>query len=188
MPQNEFAPELAVEPRSVDDAREAIEQTRERISATLDEIETRIDATKQELRRRADVLRPVRERIGASPWTALAIGAGAGLALGLLTGGSDDDSQAEKRGPRRKRGQRPERADWQDRHGRNSAGTHEHETDYGTSRLHVHGDGPSGRAWVEAPGRGRGSMPERIVDHLLDAVAGAVSDGISSRIRKTLLD
>ncbi len=183
MADNDFAPDLAVEPRSVDDAREAIEQTRERISATLDQIETRIDETKQDIRRRADVLRPVRERIAASPWSALAIGAGVGLALGLLTGGSDEEE--ERDGRRRSRAHHHPEAGGRAHHRegeREPASGHEHETAYGRSRVHVHG-GEGSRARAGVGGRERASMPERIVDHLFDAIAGAVSDGISTRIR-----
>ncbi len=180
MADNDFAPELALEPRSVGDAREAIEQTRERISATLDEIETRIDETRQEIRRRADVLRPVRERISAAPWRALAIGASAGLVLGLLTG-SGGDADEEDEAERRARRARHERK----AHPRGSG--REHETTYGSARMHVHGRRYGSHARAGAREQGRASVQERIVNHLLDALAGAVSDGISSRIRGKML-
>ncbi len=91
MANTDFAPDARTEyePRNVDDARDAIADTRDRISATLDEIEHRIDDTKQEIQRRADVFRPARERIRANPWGAVALGAGAGFVLGLVTGGDD---------------------------------------------------------------------------------------------------
>ncbi len=88
MPDTDFAPDRAVyEPQNLDDARDAIADTRDRISATLDAIEARIDETKQDIRRRVDVLRPVRERVQANPWGALGVSIGAGFAIGLLTRG-----------------------------------------------------------------------------------------------------
>src|SRR5512143_3716459 len=100
MPDTDFAPEIHPaprEPRNVNDARDAISDTRERIATTLDAIEARIQDTKAEIRRRADVLRPVRERIVADPWRALAIGAGAGLVLGLMTAGRQQSGRARRR-------------------------------------------------------------------------------------------
>ncbi len=87
----DFAPDARTEyePRSVEAARDAIADTRDRLSATLDQIEHRIDDTKQEIQRRADVLRQARERIRAHPWGAVALGAGAGFVLGLVTGRDD---------------------------------------------------------------------------------------------------
>ena len=214
MPDTDFAPEihrLPVEPRSVGDAREAIVNTRERISATLDAIEARIEDTKAEIRRRADVLRPVRERIVADPWRALAIGAGAGLVLGLMTGG-DDEADRQRR--RRRRRQRPAQhraeanrstGEWrseEERNGYPQGGWRDelrelpekvreipekvreipetvsdvaHEVrDYAEDRL--------------ARTRENVSTRERFVEHLLHALIGAVSDGLSQRFRRAATD
>ena len=184
----EFAPELALQPRSVDDAREAIVQTRERISATLDAIETRIDETKQQIRSRADVLRPVREQIGAAPWRALAIGAGAGLVLGLLTGGSDPDDQAEPPTRRARRHRLEGRAHV---HGpsHHDSPAHRSEHDHARERHRVRAEHRArSEHGVRADERGPRSLRERVVDHMLDSMTGAIADGISSRIRRTLLD
>lgn len=76
-------------PRDVTEARRAVEDTRQRISSTLDQLEARIVDKKEELRDRVDVVRPVREYVGARPLVAIAAAAGVGLLLGLLSGGSD---------------------------------------------------------------------------------------------------
>lgn len=76
-------------PRTVDEARDAVERSRQRISSTLDTLEDRIVEKKHELKDRADVLRPVRERIAARPFPAVAVAVGLGLLLGRLGGGSD---------------------------------------------------------------------------------------------------
>jgi ElaB/YqjD/DUF883 family membrane-anchored ribosome-binding protein len=78
-------------PRTVDEARDAVEQSRQRISSTLDQLEGRIVDKKHELQDRADVLRPVRVRIAEHPFTAVMVGVGVGALLGSLGGGSDDD-------------------------------------------------------------------------------------------------
>lgn len=75
---------VADDPQAV---RAEIEQTRERMSETIDEIEGVLARKKEQLQDRLDVLSPVRER----PIPAAAIAFGTGLALGLLTGGGDDD-------------------------------------------------------------------------------------------------
>ncbi len=194
MPDIEFAPDgldVTAQPRSVGDAREAIAQTRERISATLDAIELRIDETKQDIRRKADVLRPVRERIGASPWTALGIAAGAGLALGLLTGG---DSEEEERATARERRRRL-------RHQRHAARAQRHEggprdwSDQGGEGALTLRDARGHDSMLEdveehqhRAGHGRTSLQERVLDHLLHALSSAISDGLSARIRRKLLD
>lgn len=70
-----------------DMARAEIEMTRARMSETIDEIEDALVRRKEQIQDRLDVLSPVRER----PLPAAGIVFGAGLLLGLLTGGDDDD-------------------------------------------------------------------------------------------------
>ncbi len=222
MPDTEFAPDaldVTQRPQNVDDAREAIAQTRERISATLDAIELRIDETKDDLRRKVDVLRPVRERIGAAPWTALGIAAGAGLALGLLTGGSDDQKRTRARS-RRHRHERaratshgPDVGDWIERgeralqRGGREMGDWiergEHALERGERTVahrgeellsSLRGDGRDqprarkDRYERQHRDQGKNSLQERLVDHLLQALAGAISDGISTRFRRKMID
>jgi ElaB/YqjD/DUF883 family membrane-anchored ribosome-binding protein len=92
--------EPADSPRTVDEARDAVEQSRQRISSTLDQLEGRIVEKKHELQDRADVLRPVRDRIVERPFTAVVVGVGVGALLGSLGGGSDTDERP-RRGARR---------------------------------------------------------------------------------------
>lgn len=73
------------------DAKEEIRATRARISGTLDEIEGRILQKKEQIEERLDFLAPVRER----PLRVLGAVFGAGLALGLLTGGHDEEDDID---------------------------------------------------------------------------------------------
>jgi ElaB/YqjD/DUF883 family membrane-anchored ribosome-binding protein len=68
-------------------ARAEIEQTRARMSDTIDEIEEVLVRQKERLQDRLDVMAPIREH--ALPAAGIALGAG--LLLGLVTGGGDDD-------------------------------------------------------------------------------------------------
>jgi ElaB/YqjD/DUF883 family membrane-anchored ribosome-binding protein len=70
-------------------ARAQIEATRARMSETIDEIEGVLVRKKEEIQNRLDVLAPVRE----NPWPSMGIALGAGLVLGLLTGGGDDEDE-----------------------------------------------------------------------------------------------
>jgi ElaB/YqjD/DUF883 family membrane-anchored ribosome-binding protein len=98
--------EPADSPRTVDEARDAVEQSRQRISSTLDQLEGRIVEKKHELQDRADVLRPVRDRIAKRPFTAVVVGVGVGAVLGSLGGGSDTDERPRRgaRGSARRSG------------------------------------------------------------------------------------
>lgn len=73
-----------VEPRNVEEARRAVEDSRERISHTLDSLEVRLLETRERVREKADLARPLRERTRARPWLAVGIAAGVGVLLGLV--------------------------------------------------------------------------------------------------------
>ncbi len=81
------------EPKTTEEALLAAEESRGRISATLDEIEDRIDETREQIREKANVLRPVRSRIRENPLPMIGAAAGAGLVLGLLTGGEEHEKK-----------------------------------------------------------------------------------------------
>jgi len=112
--------QVEVQPTSVAEARRAIEDTRGRISETLDAIEERIQEKRHDLRNRLDVLQRVRGRIRSHVWRSLGIAFGGGLLLGLLRGGDEEKghgmrrstgtlSAAERRELRRWRTERRER-------------------------------------------------------------------------------
>jgi ElaB/YqjD/DUF883 family membrane-anchored ribosome-binding protein len=86
-------PEPNVQPRSTEEARRAVQESRDRISRDLDAIENRIEYRTDQLKRRADVLRPVRERVEDRPWPVVGAALGAGVVLGLLTGGRDGERE-----------------------------------------------------------------------------------------------
>ncbi|MDQ3387901.1 MAG: DUF3618 domain-containing protein [Gemmatimonadota bacterium] len=73
--------------------RAEIEQTRARMSETIDEIEEALVRKRERIQDRLDVFGRVRER----PLAAAGIAFGTGLALGLLTGGSDDEERDIRR-------------------------------------------------------------------------------------------
>lgn len=81
--------EHTAEPATTDEARRAIEETRGRISATLDEIEGRIEEARESIREKMDVTRPIRNRLREHPLPGIGVVFGAGLVLGLLTGGKE---------------------------------------------------------------------------------------------------
>lgn len=70
-----------------DRARANIEATRARMSETIDEIEDVLLRKKAQIQNRLDVTAPVRR----NPWPSMGIALGAGLVLGLLTGGDDEE-------------------------------------------------------------------------------------------------
>lgn len=76
-----------IDPDHPDAARQQIQETRARISGTIDEIEEVLLHKKEQLQERMDVFAPVRER----PMQVLGAVFGAALLLGFLTGGDDDD-------------------------------------------------------------------------------------------------
>src|SRR5688500_14629325 len=85
---------------AVDDpelARLQIEQTRARMSETIDQIEGALIRKKERLEERLDVLAPARRIARERPWLTLGgVVAGAPL-LGYVTGGRDGDAAGEER-------------------------------------------------------------------------------------------
>jgi ElaB/YqjD/DUF883 family membrane-anchored ribosome-binding protein len=82
--------EGGVEPQTVDQARDAVERSRERISATLDRLEDRIVEKKQELQEKADVFRPVKNQVRQRPLIAIAVAVGVGALVGSLGRGREN--------------------------------------------------------------------------------------------------
>ena len=85
------------EPRSTAEARRLVEESRGRISATLDAIEDRLDAKKEELKEKANVLRPIREQVRRHHWRSLGIAFGAGLLLAMMLGGEEEEERERER-------------------------------------------------------------------------------------------
>ena len=108
----------AGEPRTVDEARDAVERSRQRIASTLDALEDRIVEKKHELQQKADVLRPVREQVVQRPFTAVALAVGVGALLGTMGGSDADDAPRSRSGGRHRDGgylsaaERKERREW----------------------------------------------------------------------------
>jgi ElaB/YqjD/DUF883 family membrane-anchored ribosome-binding protein len=86
-------------PQTVDEARDAVQRSRQRISSTLDALEERIVEKKHEIQDRADVMRPVREQIAGRPFTAVFAGLALGAFLGSL-GGRDEEEHVHRRSGR----------------------------------------------------------------------------------------
>jgi ElaB/YqjD/DUF883 family membrane-anchored ribosome-binding protein len=78
-------------PTSLAEARRAVEQSRERISATLNELEDRIVDTRESIKRKADVVKPAREAIRRTPLIALGVAVAVGLMLGARGGKKAED-------------------------------------------------------------------------------------------------
>lgn len=74
-------------------ARSEIEKTRARMSETIDEIENVLLRKKARLQQRMDVMAPVREK----PIPSAAAALGAGLLLGLITGGNGREDGLSER-------------------------------------------------------------------------------------------
>lgn len=70
-----------MEPRSVEEARLAVQESRERMASTLDALEQQLTTKKQELEAKVDVLRPVKRRVRKRPLIALAVAFGVGVLL-----------------------------------------------------------------------------------------------------------
>ncbi len=84
------ADHAAHDPEDPSVARAQIERTRARMSETIDEIEEVLVRKKESIQDRLDFLSPVRER----PFAATGVVFGAGLLLGLITGGNEGGARA----------------------------------------------------------------------------------------------
>jgi hypothetical protein len=82
-------------------ARLQIEQTRARMSDTIDQIEGALLRKKETLEEKLDVMAPVRRKARENPYPIIGGVFLAGLILGLLTGGDDDEDEAPKPAVRR---------------------------------------------------------------------------------------
>ena len=65
----------------MEEARRAVEQSRERMSDTLNALESQLTTRKQELEAKVDVLRPVKTRVRKRPLVALAVAFGVGVLI-----------------------------------------------------------------------------------------------------------
>lgn len=74
-------------------ARLQIEQTRARMSDTIDQIEGALLRKKERIEEKMDVMAPVRRRARENPYPVIGGVFLAGLVLGLLTGGDDEDDE-----------------------------------------------------------------------------------------------
>ena len=75
------------DPQTVEEARRAVEASRGRMADTLEAIEDRLVSKKQQIENRMDVMRPVKDRVRARPWPALAVAFGVGVLLWRLRRG-----------------------------------------------------------------------------------------------------
>ncbi len=100
-----MATELREHPRNTDDARDEIERTRARMSETIDEIEETLLRKRDDIRERLDVGARLRDR----PLAAVGVALGAGLLLGLLTGGAGSDKRREREENERREREEDER-------------------------------------------------------------------------------
>lgn len=82
-------------------ARMQIERTRARMSDTIDQIEGALLRKKENLQERMDVMAPVRRTARENPWPVIGGVFAAGLVLGLLTGGDDDEDEEPRPAVRR---------------------------------------------------------------------------------------
>jgi len=71
-------------PQTVEEARRAVEASRDRMADTLEAIEDRLVSKKQQIENRMDVMRPVKDKVRARPWPALAVAFGVGVLLWRL--------------------------------------------------------------------------------------------------------
>lgn len=76
-------------------ARMQIEQTRARMSETIDQIEGALLRKKEAIEEKMDVMAPVRRTARENPYPVIGGVFLAGLVLGLLTGGDDDDDEPQ---------------------------------------------------------------------------------------------
>jgi len=70
------------------EAKRELERTRAGIESTLEAMKRKVEVEVDDVRRRVDVPNRLRDRVREDPWRALALAAGVGLGLALLTSGS----------------------------------------------------------------------------------------------------
>jgi len=85
------------EPRTVAEARRAVQASRERMSDTLEAIEDRLVSKKQQIEERMDVLRPIKKRVRSRPWPALAVAFGVGVLLWKMRGAREEEIEPPSR-------------------------------------------------------------------------------------------
>jgi hypothetical protein len=100
LPEHTHAPQLGVIAQTDDPdlARMQIEQTRARMSETIDQIEGALLRKKENIEEKLDVMAPVRRKARENPYPIIGGVFLAGLVLGLLTGGDDDED--DEKGPK----------------------------------------------------------------------------------------
>jgi ElaB/YqjD/DUF883 family membrane-anchored ribosome-binding protein len=161
--------EGGVEPQTVDQARDAVERSRERISRTLDRLEDRIVEKKHELQDKADVLRPVKSQVRHRPLTMVAVAVGVGALLGSLGGGHEDaDRGRHGRAPALSDNERRELRDWR-RHRR--------------ERLRALAGDDHERESRPRPRRHSTSRRDSLKGQLMGAATTAITAAITSRVR-----
>jgi len=69
------------------EAKREMERARAGIEATIEAMKTKVTGEVDDVRRRLDVPNRLRDRVRDDPWRALAVAAGVGLGLALLTSG-----------------------------------------------------------------------------------------------------
>lgn len=166
-------------PNDPDAVRGEIETTRARMSETIDEIEEQLLRKKEEIRDRLDVLSVVRER----PLQVLGGVFGAGLLLGLITGG-DDDEEDEAREYYRARFDvnGAERADtWEHRARRLLSIAQEQEAEL--ERLRMRRSDLDSRAETDDHDHGTGTS---MFDKLQDAAAERISEFVRESFQRVL--
>lgn len=160
-----------VAPEDPEATRAEIEITRQRMSETIDDIEDVLVRKKNRVQERLDVLAPVRERPLASAGVAL----GAGLALGLLTGGESEDGWSG--GDRRRLADAEARAErWESRARRLLEIANEQEDEI--ERLSVR-RGERDERHASSPG-GLESLRDRVMDSVGGYVSLAVREALSA--------
>lgn len=80
-----------------DVARRQIEETRARMSSTIDQLEGALARKREHIEEKLDVMAPVREKAREHVWPALGGIFLGGLLLGYLTGDDDDDDEVDAR-------------------------------------------------------------------------------------------
>jgi ElaB/YqjD/DUF883 family membrane-anchored ribosome-binding protein len=164
------------------DAKEEIQATRSRISDTIDEIEGKILEKKERIEERLDVLAPVRER----PLRVLGAVFGAGLALGLLTGGGhDEDEEARHEDDGGEDDRREELAKlWEGRARRLLRIAREQEEEIEELRARL-GRRSAGAALVEEGEEDEGdSTMDRLRGYLAEHLSGLATEAVQQLLRR----